>query len=217
MLKKATKFVLAINSDVANIVKLLSDVKMMNWTDLIQHYGYFAIFIGSFFEGEAVLMLGAYAVHQHIFNFWWLIIVAMLGGFLGDQLYYQIGKHYGIEFIKKRPKLAQKFEQSSRFIEDYPVLTIFMMRFAWGLRTILPISIGIKSYPLLKYMLVNIAACFMWAFVIVSVGLQVSHWLHVFWQKNLPYHHDFYIVASVIACILIVRGVYSICTYYRKR
>lgn len=49
MLKKATKFVLAINSDVANIVKLLSDVKMMNWTDLIQHYGYFAIFIGSFF------------------------------------------------------------------------------------------------------------------------------------------------------------------------
>lgn len=61
---------------------------MMNWTDLIQHYGYFAILIGSFFEGETVLMLGAYAVHQHVFNFWLLIIVAMLGGFLGDQLYY---------------------------------------------------------------------------------------------------------------------------------
>ncbi|WP_425919032.1 hypothetical protein [Acinetobacter sp. TSRC1-2] len=56
---------------------------MMNWTDLLQHYGYFAIFIGSFFEGETVLMLGAYAVHQHIFNFWLLIIVVMLGGFLG--------------------------------------------------------------------------------------------------------------------------------------
>lgn len=190
---------------------------MMNWTDLIQHYGYFAILIGSFFEGETVLMLGAYAVPQHIFNFWLLIIVAMLGGFLGDQLYYQIGRHYGIDFIQKKPRLAQKFEQSSQFIEHYPVLTIFLMRFAWGLRTILPISIGIKGYPLLKYMLANIVACFIWAFVIVSVGLQLSHWLHVFWQKILPYHQDFYIVGSVIACILILRIAYTIFIYCRQK
>ncbi|CAB1221313.1 Inner membrane protein YohD [Acinetobacter bouvetii] len=190
---------------------------MMNWTDLIQHYGYFAILIGALFEGETVLMLGAYAVHQHILHFWILVLVAMAGGFIGDQFYYQMGRHFGSEFIEKRPKLAQKFKQASQFIEDYPILTILLMRFAWGLRTILPISIGIKAYPVLKYMLVNILACFIWASVIVSVGLQVSHWLHIFWYKNLPYHHDFYIAASVIACILTVRIVYSICVYYHQR
>lgn len=35
----------------------------MDWTYLLQHYGYFAVVIGSFFEGETILMLGAYAVH----------------------------------------------------------------------------------------------------------------------------------------------------------
>ena len=67
----------------------------MNWTDLIQHYGYIAIFIGTLFEGETVLMIGAYAVHQHILHFPMLIAVAMLGSFIGDQFYYQMGARYG--------------------------------------------------------------------------------------------------------------------------
>lgn len=54
----------------------------MDWSALLQQYGYFAILVGAFFEGETILLLGAYAVHQHLMNFWWLIVVAMLGSFL---------------------------------------------------------------------------------------------------------------------------------------
>ena len=85
------------------------------------------------------------------------------------------------------------------------MLTILLMRFAWGLRTILPISIGIKAYPLGKYILINLLACFIWAFVVVSVGLQISHWLHAFCAKILPYHQDIYIVLAVVGCILLAR------------
>ena len=60
---------------------------MFDWSALLQHYGYLAVFVGAFFEGETVLLLGAYAVQQHIFSFWNLIAVAMVGGFLGDQMY----------------------------------------------------------------------------------------------------------------------------------
>ncbi|MCG2608340.1 DedA family protein [Acinetobacter sp. SM34] len=188
----------------------------MNWTDLLQHYGYFAIFIGTLLEGETVLILGAYAVHQHIFHFWILIMVAMAGGFIGDQFYYQIGMRYGQKIIQSKPQLAQKFAQASIIIDHYPVLTILLMRFAWGLRTILPISIGIKAYPLWKYMLINLLACLIWAFVVVSVGLQISYWLHVFWAKILPYHHDLYIILAVVACILLLRIMYAIVIRYKK-
>ena len=60
---------------------------MIDWSALLQHYGYFAILVGTFFEGESVLLLAAYTVHQHLLNFWWVIAAAMLGGFFGDQLY----------------------------------------------------------------------------------------------------------------------------------
>jgi len=187
----------------------------MNWAGLLQHYGYFAIFIGTLFEGETVLILGAYAVHQHIFHFWFLIIVAMAGGFIGDQFYYQIGAHYGQKIIHSKPQLEKKFAQASNFIDKYPVLTILLMRFAWGLRTILPISIGIKAYPVWKYIGVNLLACFIWAFVIVSVGLQISHWLHVFWLKMLPYHQDIYIVLAVVACIVLARIIYALFIHHK--
>lgn len=36
---------------------------------------------------------------MHVLHFWVLIFSAMLGGFIGDQLYYQIGKRYGYSFI----------------------------------------------------------------------------------------------------------------------
>lgn len=170
---------------------------MMDWTALLAHYGYFAVLIGTFFEGETVLLLGAYAVQQHLLNFWGLIAVAMLGGFAGDQLYYQIGKKYGDPFIQSRPKLAAKFDQASQLIERYPKLTILFMRFAWGLRTVIPMSFGVKKYSMLHYILMNIVACFIWAFVMVSVGLQLSHWLHQLWKALLPQHHVI-IVSSIL-------------------
>ncbi len=190
---------------------------MMNWTDLLQHYGYFAVFIGTFFEGETVLTLGAYAVHQHILHFWPLILTAVLGSFLGDQLYYQIGHRYGTDFINKRPKLAEKFEQASIFIQHYPTLTILLMRFAWGLRTVLPVSFGIKKYPVIRYMFVNLIACFIWAFVIISIGIQVSLWLHKFWKMILPFHSHLTIIIAVISCIILIRFAYSLYMKYQTK
>ncbi|WP_171255189.1 DedA family protein, partial [Acinetobacter terrae] len=115
---------------------------MINWSTLLQHYGYLAILVGTFFEGETVLLLGAYAVNQHILNFWLLIATAMIGSFIGDQFYYHMGRKYGYDFISRRPKLERKFQQASLFVEYYPTLSILLMRFAWGLRTVIPISFG---------------------------------------------------------------------------
>ena len=183
----------------------------MDWTYLLQHYGYLAVLVGSFFEGETVLILGAYAVHMHVLHFWVLIFSAMLGGFIGDQLYYQIGKRYGYSFIAQHPKLKNKFQQASVLIQNYPTLSILLMRFAWGLRTVIPLIIGIQQYPLLRYIVINFLACFIWAFVIVSVGLQVSHWLHQFWQVFID--HDEYsalIIVAVVTCIFLARLIFAI-------
>jgi len=181
----------------------------MDWGTLLQNYGYIAVFIGTIFEGETVLILGAYAVQQHIFHFWALILVATFGAFIGDQIYYQLGAKYGYAFIAKKPKLKQKFENASIFIDRYPYVTILCMRFAWGLRTVLPMSVGIRRFPLFKYMAINLLASFIWAFVVVSVGMQITRWLHHFWQGLLPYHHTMYIMIAVLGTLFVVRIIYA--------
>ncbi|WP_245668237.1 DedA family protein [Acinetobacter gandensis] len=188
----------------------------MNWTDLIQHYGYIAIFIGTLFEGETVLMIGAYAVHQHILHFPMLIAVAILGSFIGDQFYYQMGAHYGQKLIQSNAEFAQKFDRASQFIERYPILTILFMRFAWGFRTILPIAVGVRAYPVWKYVLINLVACFIWAMLVATIGFQISHYLHLFWAKMLPYHQEIYIVIAVLLCIVFFRVLYTVLTWWCK-
>lgn len=185
----------------------------MNWTELIQHYGYWAIFAGTLFEGETVLMLGAYAVHQHLLNFWLLLLVAMLGSFIGDQFYYQLGARYGQKMLESQPEFSKKFQRASQFIDRYPILTILGMRFAWGLRTVLPIAVGIKAYPIWKYVLINIVACFIWAWVVISAGVYITHALHAFWQYILPYDEELYTVIAVIVCIALGRMIYG----YRQK
>lgn len=187
----------------------------MDWASLLQQYGYLAVFIGTIFEGETVLILGAYAVQQHILVFWFLVAVATAGGFISDQVYYQIGSKYGRDFIAKKPTFKQKFDRASVFIDRYPYMTILCMRFAWGLRTVLPLSVGIRHVPLLKFILVDLIACFIWAFIIVSVGMQITAWLHHIWEIFLPYHEAFYIVIAVVATLVILRLGYVLIRYIR--
>ena len=190
---------------------------MIDWSALLQHYGYFAILVGTFFEGESILLLAAYAVHQHLLNFWWVIAAAMLGGLFGDQLYYQIGARYGDQFIQKRPELSKKFQKASHLIQRYPALIILLMRFAWGFRTVIPISFGIRHYSLWRYILTNIIACFIWAMLVVSIGLQVSRALHQFWNFLMPHQNGIWIVAAVIGCILMSKLLYHLIQLKNKK
>ena len=37
---------------------------MLELSSLLQHYGYLAIFVGTFVEGESMLLLGSFAAHK---------------------------------------------------------------------------------------------------------------------------------------------------------
>ncbi|WP_227554231.1 DedA family protein [Acinetobacter lanii] len=188
---------------------------MFDWAELLQQYGYFAVMIGAFFEGETVVVLGAYAVQQHILSYWLLIFAAMFGGFVGDQFYYYIGSKFGYGFIKKRPKLAEKFDRASSLIDRYPILMILIMRFAWGLRTLIPMSFGVKKYPLIRYTPVNLLASFIWAWLVVTLGVQLSHWFENIWQSLLPQYHDLIISGAVIVCLIVIVGLLH--AFYRSK
>lgn len=175
----------------------------MNWTLLLQNYGYLAVFIGAFFEGETVLLLGSYAVHQHYLQLWPLIASGAVGGFAGDQFYYQLGRLGGQAWLAKRPALQKKFDRASSFIHRYPIATIFVMRFAWGLRTILPVSFGIRGYTWLRYALFNALACCLWSAVIVLLGVKISQLVHHLWGDFQPYKHVLLGIMAVLALLLL--------------
>ena len=71
--------------------------------DLVYHYGYLAIFIGPFLEGETILALGGFAAHQGLLQLHLVMLSAFCGSLLGDQLFFFIGRIYGNRILKKWP------------------------------------------------------------------------------------------------------------------
>jgi len=58
---------------------------------LISHYGYVALVIGTFLEGESVLIVAGFAVHLGYLKLQWVILAAFAGSVAGDQLYFFLG------------------------------------------------------------------------------------------------------------------------------
>ena len=60
----------------------------MDLQSIIENYGYAAIFIGTFLEGETILILAGLAAHQGYLVLTWVILAAFLGSLCGDQLFF---------------------------------------------------------------------------------------------------------------------------------
>lgn len=62
-------------------------MNLMELKHLIASYGYFAILIGTFLEGETILVLAGLAAHQGYLDLTGVIFGAFAGSLCGDQFF----------------------------------------------------------------------------------------------------------------------------------
>jgi membrane protein DedA with SNARE-associated domain len=167
--------------------------------ELIQNYGYIAVFVAGLFEGETMLMLGAYAVREGYLHFWPLIACGASAAFLSDQFYFHLGRRKGADLLSTRPKLSAHIQRVTGFVDRHPIATIFLMRFAWGLRIALPATLGMGRMQAAVYAGIDALAAVLWAIVIAVFGIKLTGWIHAEVGKLHPYEHDLIVGAVVIA------------------
>lgn len=142
----------------------------MTLAELVSTYGYAAIAIGTFFEGETILILGGLAAHQGYLQLPWVIICAFAGTMVGDQLYFYIGRIQGYSALEKRPRWKRKSERIFRLLKRHQVLLILGFRFLYGTRTITPFLIGISRVSPFRFLILNFIGAAAWATVIGGLG-----------------------------------------------
>ncbi|MHB1083462.1 MAG: DedA family protein [Thiobacillus sp.] len=145
-------------------------IATMDLSTLIAQYGLVTVFGGSLLEGETVLLLAGYAVHRGYLDFAAVVAVAMLGAVIGDQVWFTLGRRQGARLTARRPWLDDKVQHALLLIERHPTKIILAMRFAWGLRTALPIAIGMSHIPWLRFLLLNVLSALVWAPLVAAIG-----------------------------------------------
>lgn len=142
----------------------------MTLESLVAAYGYPVILLGTFLEGETVLILGGFAAHRGYLALPWVIGCAFLGTLAGDQLYYYLGRWKGNDLLARRPHWESKSRRVAALLERHQVLLILGFRFLYGLRTVTPFLIGLSGVPPLRFLALNGVGAFAWAAVTGSLG-----------------------------------------------
>ncbi len=138
--------------------------------DLVAQLGYVTLFIGTFLEGESVLALAGVAASYGYLTFEYVIAVAALGAFLGDQACFFVGRRYGKAVLARYPRLAAKAPRVEALVRRWDALAVILLRFLYGLRIAGPIVIGSFGIPAWRLALFNAIGALIWAPLVAGIG-----------------------------------------------
>jgi membrane protein DedA with SNARE-associated domain len=175
-------------------------------TGLIASYGYFALFIGTFLEGETLLIAAGFAASRGILDLRWVIAIAIIAGTLGDQLWFLIGRWNGQRLMRRFPVLRDKAPVVQSLLDRYQVPLILLIRFFYGLRIAGPIVIGMSNIRFGLFSLLNIVGAIIWAIAIASAGYYFGMALELWFADLKQFEGAVLIIILVVgACIWLWR------------
>lgn len=176
----------------------------MDISGLISQYGYAVLILGSMAEGETVTLLGGVAAHQGLLSFPLVVVSVALGGMIGDQVLYLLGRHFGGRMLRRYSRQHSKIRTAQRLIQRHPYLFVIGSRFMYGFRIIGPLLIGASQIPPKLFLPLNIFGALLWALIFSTLGYLggevVGPWLH-----NLDAHlkHWIWLILAVGIALLL--------------
>ncbi len=174
---------------------------MMSFETLISSYGYPAIIIGTFFEGETILVLGGLATHRGYLQLPWVIFCGFLGTLISDQLAFYLGRAKGLSFIEKRPYWKSKSERVFDLMHKHQVLLTLGFRFLYGLRTVTPFLLGAGRISPILFLALNIIGALAWAVSIGVSGYLFGHVVQLFLGNMKKYEMRLFIILTVVGAV----------------
>ncbi len=137
---------------------------------------YILLFVGSFFEGPAVMIGAGFLYQQGQFNFIQMYSCLVLGDFTADVFWYLVGRfgarklinRYG-GFFNITPEIIDKVEARFKAYQDLILwISKLTMGFGFSLATLL--TAGMLKVKFQKYASINIIGGIVWVFILVFVG-----------------------------------------------
>ena len=155
-------------------------------TDLFANYGYAVVFIGMFLEnagvpvpGETMLLAGAALSRYGSLKLSWVILAAIAGATLGDNLGFLIGRRGGRRVIERYGGLlgltSSRLAHFDHFFDQHGAKTVFVARFISGLRVFGAILAGASRLSWSRFLVFNALGAVVWAVTFGAVGYALGY------------------------------------------
>lgn len=173
--------------------------------ELIRDWGYIVLFLYSFGGGFVALVVAGILSYSGELNIFITILVAGVANFIGDQFLFTIArknKHQAKEMMKKHQR---KIAMSHLLMRRYGSWVIFLQKYIYGIKTLIPLAMGLTKYDYKKFMFFNILATIVWAIVIGGSAYMLGELVY-------KYIEEFKTYGLVLVAVIL----FSVFMLYRK-
>jgi membrane protein DedA with SNARE-associated domain len=177
--------------------------------ELLREYGLWAVFFGTMIEGDLTLLLAGVLARAGLFTFGEALLVGTAGGVVGDSLSYFIGARFRQRaltlklFLKARARIE-------KLMNRFGVLSVFIVKYVYGLRTASAIFWGLAQFGYLKFVALTVASCFVWVGLLAGLGFTFATGV----EKLIGDLHRIQII--LLIALIIIATVYIISRFERQ-
>ena len=190
---------------------------IVGWFDVIGPFLFYAVVFGLVFAGTG-LFIGAFipfitgdslvfaaglvaAANSEVINIYVMVIGVGIAAWLGDQVGYALGRHYGRPYLDKRQGqwIKTAISKSEVYYHRYGWWSIVVARFVpWG-RVIIPAVAGISQMNYYKFFSANFVGALLWGCGLTLAG---------YFTYSIPWvRSTVYVIAMVVILFSVIAGV----------
>ena len=190
---------------------------IVGWVEVIGPFLFYVVVFGLVFAGTG-LFIGAFipfitgdslvfaaglvaAANSDVINIYVVLVGVGIAAWLGDQVGYALGRHYGRPYLDKRQGkwIKTAISKSEVYYKRYGWWSIVVARFVpWG-RVIIPALAGISRMNYYKFFSANFVGALLWGCGLTLAG---------YFTYSIPWvRSTVYVIALVVVLLSVIAGV----------
>lgn len=129
-------------------------------------YGYLILFAYSFSGGMIGIIAAGVLSYMGKLDIVACIVVAAIGNTVGNAFLFYMGRYNKAALAPFLKKHRRKLALTHLMLKKQGDKIIFIQKFIYGLKSLVPIAIGFTRYPQAKFHLINAIAAIFWALIL---------------------------------------------------
>jgi membrane protein DedA with SNARE-associated domain len=129
-------------------------------------YGYVVLFLYSLGGGFVALLGAGVLSFMGKMDISLSIAIAFTANFIGDSLMFYMSRYHKREMMEYFTKHRRKLAFSHLLLKKHGSWIIVVKKFIYGLKTLVPLAIGLTKYDFWKFSAYNALGALIWAIVV---------------------------------------------------
>lgn len=141
---------------------------MQDMLTSLSTWGYLILFLYTLGGGFVAIVAAGVLSYAGEMNLSVVIIVAAISNFLGDTLLFYLTRYSKKDIMPFLKKQNRSLALAQILFKKHGGKIIFIKKYIYGVKTLVPLAIGLTKYSFVKFSIINLISAIIWS---ISLGI----------------------------------------------